>query len=240
MALEGTFHDMSLVDLFEIFRLGNKSGILRVTSATQHSSIHVTMGRLIDAAVYETCTQQLVARGDDAVIQMLGWEAAEFIFTHDPSTVRHPVTIFREVDWLIRYSASLPEPTLYATEPRFEEMAISANLAFMDSPEPAQHEADRQISQNYHRLSKFTTAYKTSLPSSPATSAVRRLDLIPLDDQGRDEAPLEQASSAQPAPPARAANQSYADAPPPQAPRPAGNPAGRKLLAAVLKRVRAL
>src|SRR4051794_21815999 len=100
MALEGTFHDMSLIDLFEIFRMGNKSGILHVTSHGQDSTMYVTKGRLIDAVIHDAHTQQLVLRGDAAVVQVLQWDTGEFIFTHDPSMLRRPITIFQAVEQL--------------------------------------------------------------------------------------------------------------------------------------------
>jgi hypothetical protein len=116
-------------------------------------------------------------------------------------------------------------------------MSQSINLAFIDDPEPAKSEVDRQFCQSYQRLSALKTADNTSLPVALAISQMQRLDLAPLDDPTWYEATIEQATPAsQPHP----AVQRYADAPAPQAPRSVGNPAGRKLLAAVMRRVRAL
>src|SRR5690349_14526574 len=148
MALDGTFHDMSLIDLFEIFRMGSKSGVLRVFCPDQHSSIYVTMGRLIDAAIYDALTQQLVVRGDDAIVQLLQWETAEFTFTHDPLIIRHPVTIFQEIDRLVQLNVGVPKPTIPATRAPHMAMSISANLAFMHDLDAAGYADAQQSGQN--------------------------------------------------------------------------------------------
>lgn len=243
MALEGTLYDMSLVDLFEIFRMGNKSGVLRVWSLALHSSIYVTMGRLIDAEVRDLSTRQVVAKGDDAILQVLQWDAAEFAFTHDSSTVRHPVAIFYEIEQLVQLSAELPKPTLQAGSPPLMAMPILANLAFAHDLDSPDHHTDHQISRHYRRLCQFSTAYDPHPMDQPPAAQVRRLDLVPVAGEGQSAAPEEMPSFTPPVLRERAAGQvcdvqqvTVAVTPP----RAVVSPAGRKVLAAVLRRVRAL
>ena len=51
MALEGTLRDMSLSDLFHVFRMGPKTGVLLLASASSRAIVYVAAGTLIDAAV---------------------------------------------------------------------------------------------------------------------------------------------------------------------------------------------
>lgn len=101
MALEGTLHDMSLSDLFQVFRLGPKSGILLIDNANERSVIYVDHGRLIDAFVVRGANRQVVATADEAVLHTLDWEDGQFIFRHDLSVTGHNVTIRHDGEWLV-------------------------------------------------------------------------------------------------------------------------------------------
>ncbi|HEU4325921.1 MAG TPA: DUF4388 domain-containing protein [Roseiflexaceae bacterium] len=101
MALEGTFEDMTLEDLFQIFRTGAKSGVLLLNGDPARAVIYVSAGRLIDAALVRSPDRRLVATGDEAVIQALQWEQAHFIFRHDPAVSSRPVRIAHDSEWLV-------------------------------------------------------------------------------------------------------------------------------------------
>lgn len=237
MALEGTLHDMSLLDLFETFRMGNKSGVLRLFCLRQHSSIYVTMGRLIDAAVYDALTQQLVVRGDEAIVQLLQWDTAEFTFTHDPLTVRHPVTIFRDVAQLLRLDGEPVSSAAQVAYPPHMAMPISANLAFMHDLDPIGYAGDRHSGRNARHLGLSSTRPASNMPIQALTSSqMYGLNLLPHADQVQRDAAPEQARPILSERESCASEATQPIAPP----RATASSPGRKLLAAVLRRVRAL
>ncbi len=101
MALEGSLQDMSLIDLFQVFRMGPKTGILMVSSSADRGVVYVADGRLVDAVYVHGIERQVSAIGEDAVIQLLQWDNASFIFRHDPAVRGRQPRIFHDSDWLI-------------------------------------------------------------------------------------------------------------------------------------------
>jgi hypothetical protein len=101
MALEGTLQDMSLSDLFQIFRLGPKSGVLILTKEVDRGIIYVNQGQLIDAFIVRGAERMVVATRDEAVLAMLEWEDATFVFNHNLSVANRPVRIEHDAEWLI-------------------------------------------------------------------------------------------------------------------------------------------
>lgn len=102
MALEGTFQDMSLSDLFYIFRTSTRSGRLTVRTGEQRGIIAVCRGQLVDALVVCACAHTVVKTGDDAVLEMLTWEATtRFTFQHDEATAAKLPTITMDAETLI-------------------------------------------------------------------------------------------------------------------------------------------
>lgn len=101
MALEGTLQDMSLSDIFQVFRMGPKSGVLLLHKEPDRGVIYVAEGRLIDAFIVRGAERSIVSTGDEAVLQMLGWDDANFIFRHEIATDRRPVRIQHDTEWLI-------------------------------------------------------------------------------------------------------------------------------------------
>ncbi|MDZ4720963.1 MAG: DUF4388 domain-containing protein [Roseiflexaceae bacterium] len=100
MALEGTFEDMSLVDLFQIFRTGNKSGVLLVVGDTEQGVIYVYQGCLIDAVLVQGSERKVTQIGEEAVLCLLRWEDASFTFRHDLAVKDRPVRIQHDSEWL--------------------------------------------------------------------------------------------------------------------------------------------
>lgn len=101
MALEGTLQDMSLPDLFQVFRMGPKTGVLLLVGGPEHGVIYVADGRPVDAAVVRGGERTVVSEHDDAVIHMLLWEDASFTFRHDPATRERAVRIVHDAEWLV-------------------------------------------------------------------------------------------------------------------------------------------
>jgi hypothetical protein len=101
MALEGNLQDMSLADLIEIFHEDAKSGALLLNGDTESGVIYITQGRVIDAAIIRKSAHRLSVRGDKAVHLLLQWDNAHFLFRHDPSVLKRPVTVFQTAEQLI-------------------------------------------------------------------------------------------------------------------------------------------
>jgi hypothetical protein len=104
MALEGTFNDMPLADLIDVFRIGLKSGILDIIGEQQHGSVYVSYGRLIDATIWDSLSERVKLAGDQAVLDLLTWRDSRFVFVPDLTVIRRPVTIFLDSGELIRQS----------------------------------------------------------------------------------------------------------------------------------------
>lgn len=100
MALEGTFEDMTLVDLFQIFRTGSKSGVLLLVSGAERGVIYVYQGRLIDAVLVLGPDRKVMQVGEEAVLCLLQWEDASFTFRHDLAVTERPVRIQHDSEWL--------------------------------------------------------------------------------------------------------------------------------------------
>lgn len=101
MALEGSLQDMSLSDLFQVFRMGPKSGVLVIDKESDRGVIYVSEGRLIDAFIVRGPDRQVVSTSDESVIQMLTWDTASFVFRHEIATDQRQVRIKNDEEWLI-------------------------------------------------------------------------------------------------------------------------------------------
>ena len=136
MSLKGNLLDMSLVDLIQIFEATEKSGVLLLRSNPLRGVIFSRDGRLIDAAIVDGQTHEVVASGEDAVIQLLQWNEAAFVFKPDSSVDERPVRIVRHNDWLVlegmrRRSnplAALPHQTI-TPDTRFAVPALPSDAA---------------------------------------------------------------------------------------------------------------
>jgi hypothetical protein len=101
MALEGTLADMSLSDLFQIFQSSKKSGVLTMNHGVKHGIVYVYAGRLIDASVYHTNEPLHTCEGEAAIICLLQWAQADFIFAYDITVAERHVVIQHSSSWLI-------------------------------------------------------------------------------------------------------------------------------------------
>ena len=102
MALEGSLHDLSLVDLIQVFRLGLKTGVLMLVGGAERGIVYVRAGRLIDAVLVRGPDRQVIATADDAVVRLLQWEDATFTFQPDPKVDRRPARIVHDGGWLLQ------------------------------------------------------------------------------------------------------------------------------------------
>lgn len=112
MALEGTLHDMPLADLFEVFRTCRRSGRLIVSRNAERGLIFVGSGQLLDAVLNTDPEGIMVAVAEDAVIRILSWSEADFVFEHDPAASQRPRRIVRDIDWLLAAAAKSARPQL--------------------------------------------------------------------------------------------------------------------------------
>lgn len=101
MALEGTLQDMSLSDLFQVFRMGPKTGVLLLTSGDERGVIYVAEGRLVDAVIVHGIGRTLLAGQDEAVIRMMLWDDASFTFSHSPNVRERPARMAHDSEWLV-------------------------------------------------------------------------------------------------------------------------------------------
>jgi hypothetical protein len=101
MALEGNLQDMALVDLIQIFRMGPKTGVLLLTNGLDRGVVYVGAGQLLDAILVRGPERHMLAAGDEAVLQLLQWEEATFIFRHDIAAGTRPPRIEHSSEWLV-------------------------------------------------------------------------------------------------------------------------------------------
>jgi hypothetical protein len=104
MALEGTLIDMSLVDLFQVFRMGPKTGVLQLERPDRQATLYVDQGQPIDAAIHRLPSQQVLASGETAVFELFDWDEASFCFRHDPSVSGRARQITRDSEDLVAES----------------------------------------------------------------------------------------------------------------------------------------
>ena len=145
MALEGNLLDMSLVDLFQIFRMGPKTGILVLSAGVERGIVYVVEGRLIDAALVHGPERRVEASGEDAVLHLLQWEDARFTFRHDTTVVSRPVRIVHDSEWLILESMQRRENPLCATLSR--QISMETRLALASLPGSAESGVNLDLEQ---------------------------------------------------------------------------------------------
>jgi len=101
MALEGSLHDLSLVDLIQMFHMGLKTGVLLLVGGAERGVVYVCEGHLIDAVLVRGPERQVIATADDAVIRLLEWEDATFTFQPDAKVNRRPARMVHDGKWLV-------------------------------------------------------------------------------------------------------------------------------------------
>jgi hypothetical protein len=100
MTLQGSLHDLALADLLQIFRLGSKTGVLRLVGGAERGVVYVCEGRLIDAVLVRGPERQVLATADDALMRLLEWEDATFTFQADPKVKLRPARMAHNREWL--------------------------------------------------------------------------------------------------------------------------------------------
>src|SRR5690349_21149330 len=109
MTLEGSLHDLSLIDLLQLFRIGVKTGVLWLIGGDEQGALYVRAGCLIDAVLVRGPARQVIAIADDAVICLLQWQEAQFTFQSDAQVDRHPERMAHDQDWLVQEARRLRE-----------------------------------------------------------------------------------------------------------------------------------
>lgn len=100
MALEGSLSDMSLIDLLQVFWSSRRTGRLLLTGTSQRAMLWFLDGRTVNAAIVDASNAP-VARGEEAVFDLLQWEDASFKFLACAPGDRYATVINRSTDWLI-------------------------------------------------------------------------------------------------------------------------------------------
>lgn len=132
MALEGSLQDLSLIDLIELFRIGLKTGVLRLIGGAERGAVYVRAGCLIDAVLVRGPTRQVIATADEALIRLLQWQDARFTFQPDSEVNRRPARMVHDHEWLLLEASRQRERSLHPPPDR----AISLETCFVLSSPP--------------------------------------------------------------------------------------------------------
>src|SRR5215213_227287 len=133
MALEGSLHDLSLIDLIQLFRSGLKTGALWLIGGAEQGVVYIRAGRLIDAELLHGPARQVIATADDAMLRLLQWEDATFTFQPDSKVSRRPVRIINDHEWLLREARRLRDYSLQAAP----EQVIALETCFALARQPS-------------------------------------------------------------------------------------------------------
>jgi hypothetical protein len=101
MTLQGSLHDLALADLIQIFRMGSKTGVLRLVGGAERGVVYVCEGRLIDAVLVRGPERQVLATADDALVRLLEWEDAAFTFQADSKVKQRPARMAYDCEGLV-------------------------------------------------------------------------------------------------------------------------------------------
>jgi hypothetical protein len=148
MALEGSLQDMSLSDLFQVFRLGPKSGVLLLSHDAERGVIYVDRGALIDAFVVRGEERSVVATSDEAVLHMLAWDDAQFVFRHDLSVAGRAVQVQHDSEWLVMEGMRRRSDPLQALP--YHNLTLDTCLQL--SPLPSNAESSVSLDVNQWRI----------------------------------------------------------------------------------------
>jgi hypothetical protein len=250
MALEGTLQDMSLSDLFQVFRMGPKTGLLLLVAGDERGIIYVAEGRVIDAALVSGADRIVTATREEAVIQMLLWEDASFVFRHDPSVCSRQVRIEHDAEWMVMNGMRRRDDPARAMP--YHRITLDTRLQL--SPLPSSAESGVSLDVNQWRiLSQIscspnlrTICEATGLSPEQAIRTVAELMAIglvevvaPVTSPPTPRVPLGDPVAAHPVgrslDPALSATQASGIAAAGERP-----PVGRGLLDAIMRRVRGL
>jgi len=132
MALEGSLHDLSLIDLIALFRIGVKTGVLWLIGGAEQGAVYVRAGILIDAVLLRGPARQVIATADAALIHLLQWQDAQFTFQPDSEVARHPTRMVHDHEWLIVEASRQRQHTVQASH----EPAITLDTCFVLSTSP--------------------------------------------------------------------------------------------------------
>lgn len=101
MALEGSFQDMSLVDLLHVFRMGSRTGVLLLSKPPQRAIIYVAGGSPVDAAILQSSDARILSEAEPALLDIFTWDDADFVFNADSKVLGRAKRIFRDTEELI-------------------------------------------------------------------------------------------------------------------------------------------
>ncbi|RRR65670.1 MAG: DUF4388 domain-containing protein [Candidatus Viridilinea halotolerans] len=184
MALEGTLQDMSLSDLFQVFRMGPKTGVLMLVSTTERGVIYVADGKVIDAVLAGGPDRRVQATQEEAIIQMLLWDNASFVFRHDPSVSSRPPRITQDTEWLVMEGVRRRDDPARAMP--YHSITLDTMLQLSSLPSSAESGVSLDVNQ-WRILSQIsrntdvrTICEATNIPTDQAIRTVAELLAIGL------------------------------------------------------------
>ncbi len=145
MALEGSLQDMSLSDLIQVFRMGPKTGVLLLINEDKRGVIYVAAGRMVDAVIVRGSQRLVVAKGDEAVIQMLTWDNANFVFRHNPSIQTRSIRIENDGEWLILEGMRRRQDPMRAMP--YQSLTLDTRLQLAPVPNDAKSGVSLNVNQ---------------------------------------------------------------------------------------------
>ena len=148
MALEGTLQEMSLSDLIQVFRMGPKTGILLMVSGDERGVLYVADGRLVDAIVVRGPDRKVVEVQDEAVLHMLLWNEANFVFRHDLAVRERPPRIKHDGEWLVMESMRRRDDPTSALP--YHKLNLDTHIQL--SPLPSDAESGVSLDVNQWRI----------------------------------------------------------------------------------------
>lgn len=179
MALEGTLQDMSLSDLFQVFRMGPKTGVLLLIAGNERGVVYVAEGRVVDAALLSGLERTVMAAAEEAVIQMMIWDDASFVFKHDPSVLSRPQRINHDAEWLVMEGMRRRDDPTRALP--YHRITLDTKLQL--SPLPSSAESGVSLDVNQWRI-------LSQVSSSPNLRTICDATGIPPDQAIRTVAEL--------------------------------------------------
>lgn len=134
MALEGSLQDMSMIDLFQVFQMGPKTGILVLERGTERGVVYVANGALNDAILIRRNEHEVIAIAEKAVLQLLQWDDASFVFTHNPAVHDHTARITHDIDWFIAESERLQKEVQQTPQETSNPITLQSQFRLKSHP----------------------------------------------------------------------------------------------------------
>ncbi len=138
MSLLGSLDEIPLADVLRMLSGGSKSGLLTITKGTTQAVLHFQRGALVAA-------QAGRLQGDDAVLDLFGWNQGELNFT--PEVTPAPPNVARPVDALVAEGTRRG-----GAVHKLRALVPSDRVVFQFGPGPADDSVQRPVGRREWRV----------------------------------------------------------------------------------------